>query len=161
MPDERNLPVVDQLDPAAQMQRLLACRDALQKAALPHGDLRFFTTTLAMQDMDAVREQLGVPQWNLIGASYGTRAALEYLRQFPAKVRRTVIDGIARPTWRCWPPCRPTLRPRSTASSRPTPKAWPQLRTAVAGVVGLAAAQRDGGASHLGKLGASRSTAWL
>ena len=79
------MPVVDQLDPAAQMQRLLACRDALQK--LPYGDLRFFTTTPSpLQDMDAVRAQLGVPQWNLIGASYGTRAALEYLRQFPSKV---------------------------------------------------------------------------
>jgi pimeloyl-ACP methyl ester carboxylesterase len=50
-----------------------------------------------MLDFDAVREQLGVPQWNLNGASYGTRAALEYLRLFPTKVRRTVIDGVAPP----------------------------------------------------------------
>jgi pimeloyl-ACP methyl ester carboxylesterase len=47
--------------------------------------------------MEAVREALGVPQWNLVGGSYGTRAALEYLRQFPAKVRRTIIDGVAPP----------------------------------------------------------------
>jgi len=88
----------EQLDTAAQMKRLDACRAALE--TLPYGrdgGLRFFTTTIAMQDMDAIREQLGVPQWNLIGGSYGTRAALEYLRQFPTRVRRTVIDGVAPP----------------------------------------------------------------
>jgi pimeloyl-ACP methyl ester carboxylesterase len=97
-PDEEQLPLTEQLDTAAQMRRLDACRAALEK--LPYGQgggLRFFTTTIAMQDMDAVREQLAVPQWNLVGGSYGTRAALEYLRQFPTKVRRTVIDGVAPP----------------------------------------------------------------
>ena len=97
-PDDSQLPLTEQLDPAAQLRRLEACRAALEK--LPQGKdggLRFFTTTIAMQDMDAVREALGVPQWNLIGGSYGTRAALEYLRQFPAQVRRTVIDGVAPP----------------------------------------------------------------
>lgn len=94
-PDDSRLPITEQLDGAAQLRRLDACRAALEK--LPYGDLRFFTTTIAMQDMDAVREALGVPQWNLIGGSYGTRAALEYLRQFPTKVRRTVIDGVAPP----------------------------------------------------------------
>lgn len=92
-PDDSKLPIAEQLEPAAQMRRLDECRAALEK--LPYGDLRFFTTTIAMQDMDAVREALGVPQWNLVGGSYGTRAALEYLRQFPTKVRRTVIDGVA------------------------------------------------------------------
>ena len=91
-------PKQQQLDTAAQMKRLDACRATLE--ALPYGrdgGLRFFTTTIAMQDMDAVREALAVPQWNLVGGSYGTRAALEYLRQFPTKVRRTVIDGVAPP----------------------------------------------------------------
>lgn len=94
-PDDSKLPITEQLDDAAQLARLDACRAALEK--LPYGDLRFFTTTIAMQDMDAVRAALGVPQWNLVGGSYGTRAALEYLRQFPTKVRRTIIDGVAPP----------------------------------------------------------------
>ncbi|MFG6467176.1 alpha/beta fold hydrolase [Roseateles sp. BYS87W] len=96
--DDSKLPLTEQLDEAARLRRLDACRATLEK--LPYGQdggLRFFTTTLAMQDMDAVRQALGVPQWNLIGASYGTRAALEYLRLFPAQVRRTVIDGVAPP----------------------------------------------------------------
>jgi pimeloyl-ACP methyl ester carboxylesterase len=93
--DESRLPVQQSIDPQQQLERLRQCSADLAK--LPYGDMRFFTTTLAMQDFDAVREQLGVTQWNLIGASYGTRAALEYLRQFPQKVRRTVIDGVAPP----------------------------------------------------------------
>nr|WP_295787006.1 alpha/beta fold hydrolase [Rhodoferax sp.] len=93
--DDSKLPVAQALDPSAQARRLELCRTALMR--LPHGDLRLYTTTIAMQDFEAVRQQLGAPQWNLIGASYGTRAALEYLRQFPDKVRRTVLDGVAPP----------------------------------------------------------------
>ena len=74
---------------------LQQCLAQLQK--LPYGDLRFFTTTLAMQDVDAVRQALGAERVNLVGASYGTRAALEYQRVFPRAVRRSVIDSVAPP----------------------------------------------------------------
>lgn len=94
-PDERHLPMAEQLDEAASMRRLAACRDAL--AALPHGDLRHYTTPVAMQDLEAVRQALGIARWNLVGASYGTRAGLAYLRQFPGSVRRAVLDGLAPP----------------------------------------------------------------
>ena len=50
-----------------------------------------------MQDLDAVRAALGAEQIDLVGASYGTRAALEYLRQFPGAVRRVVLDGVVPP----------------------------------------------------------------
>ena len=91
--DTRALPLAELADPAAQLRQINRCREQLQ--ALPHGDLRFFTTVLAMQDLDAVRQQLGAARINLIGASYGTRAALDYQRQFPAAVRRSVMDGVA------------------------------------------------------------------
>jgi pimeloyl-ACP methyl ester carboxylesterase len=80
-------------DPLLQRARMQDCRRALQQ--LPYGDLRQFTTTVAMGDVDAVRRVLGAEQVNLVGGSYGTRAALEYLRQFPQAVRRLVIDGVA------------------------------------------------------------------
>jgi pimeloyl-ACP methyl ester carboxylesterase len=67
---------------------------------LPHGDLRHYATSTAMADADAVRRALGVVRWNLIGASYGTRAALEYLRLHPNAVRRLVLDGVAPPDMR-------------------------------------------------------------
>ena len=92
-------PLADQVDPERQLRRLAECRVALQ--SLPYikqpGDLRFFTTALAMQDLDAVREKLGAQRINLVGASYGTRAALDYQRQFAAHVRRSVLDGVAPP----------------------------------------------------------------
>ena len=83
------------LDRARQLERLSTCLAQLNK--LPHGDLRQYTTGIAMQDAEAVRKALGAAQVNLVGGSYGTRAALEYLRQFPQAVRRLVIDGVAPP----------------------------------------------------------------
>lgn len=88
-------PLRERVDTEAARARLAACRAALER--LPHGDLRHYTTTLAMQDVEAVRQALGVPALNVIGASYGTRAALEYGRQFPQAVRRLVLDGVAPP----------------------------------------------------------------
>jgi pimeloyl-ACP methyl ester carboxylesterase len=85
----------EQLDPERERERARACLRHLQ--ALPHGDLRFYTTTLAMADLDAVRQALGAERINLVGASYGTRAALEYMRLYPQRVRRAVLDGVAPP----------------------------------------------------------------
>jgi pimeloyl-ACP methyl ester carboxylesterase len=93
--DDRDLPLAEQIDMGALQQRLARCRASLQQ--LPHGRLDHYTTTEAMADADAVREVLGAPQVNLVGGSYGTRAALEYLRLFPQRVRRVVLDGVAPP----------------------------------------------------------------
>lgn len=89
------LPFAERLDTARAIARLRDCRARLQ--TLPHGDLRHYTTPIAMADVDAVRAALDAPRVNLVGASYGTRAALDYLRQFPDRVRRVVLDGIAPP----------------------------------------------------------------
>lgn len=94
-PEAPTRPLVDQLDNERQAKRLAVCREALKK--LPYGDLRQFTTSIAMADAEAVRRALGVGPVNVIGGSYGTRAALEYMRQFPGSVRRAVIDGVAPP----------------------------------------------------------------
>jgi pimeloyl-ACP methyl ester carboxylesterase len=50
-----------------------------------------------MADAEAVRVALDVTQINLVGASYGSRAVLDYLRLYPATVRRAVVDGAAPP----------------------------------------------------------------
>ena len=86
-------PLVEQLDAQRQIAQLASCRERLMR--LPHGDLRRYTTPIAMADAEAVRSALGAPTINLVGASYGTRAALEYMRQFPRAVRRVVLDGVA------------------------------------------------------------------
>jgi pimeloyl-ACP methyl ester carboxylesterase len=58
-------------------------------------DVRLYTTPIAMDDLDEVRAYLGYPRVNLYGGSYGTRAALVYLRQHPTAVRSVVLDGVA------------------------------------------------------------------
>lgn len=92
---EEGRPLAWQLDAERGIQRLANCLRNLREQ--PHGDLRQYTTTIAMADAEAVRAAIGAPHVNLVGGSYGTRAALEYLRQFPDRVRRVVLDGVAPP----------------------------------------------------------------
>jgi pimeloyl-ACP methyl ester carboxylesterase len=60
-----------------------------------HADPEYYTTTIAMQDIDEIRAGLGYAKINLWGASYGTRAEMEYLRRYPGNVRSAVLDGMA------------------------------------------------------------------
>ncbi len=79
------------LEPAHQIARLRPCLKTLP------ADLRQYATWIAVRDFDAIRAQLGAEKINLWGASYGTRAALEYMRQYPERVRTAVLDGVAPP----------------------------------------------------------------
>jgi pimeloyl-ACP methyl ester carboxylesterase len=67
------------------------CREQLE----PKADLRLYTTPLAMDDLDEVRAALGYEQINLSGGSYGTRAALAYLKRYPRRVRAAVLQGVS------------------------------------------------------------------
>jgi len=57
-------------------------------------DPTLFTTSLAVQDLERLREALGVSRWNVYGVSYGTRVAQHYLRRFPDRVRALILDGV-------------------------------------------------------------------
>jgi pimeloyl-ACP methyl ester carboxylesterase len=63
---------------------------------LPH-DPRFFTTSIAVRDLEALRQALGYPALNLYGSSYGTRVAQHYARRFPATTRSVILDGVVPP----------------------------------------------------------------
>ncbi len=63
---------------------------------LPH-DPRFFTTSVAVQDLEAVREALGYTRLNLYGVSYGSRVAQHFARQYPESTRTVILDGVAAP----------------------------------------------------------------
>lgn len=58
---------------------------------------QWFTTSVAVRDLDLVREALGVTQWNLYGVSYGTRVALHYLRRYPQQTRSAILDAVVAP----------------------------------------------------------------
>jgi pimeloyl-ACP methyl ester carboxylesterase len=97
--DPEHETLAEQSDPDRQLRLAIQCKAALLK--LPYirseADLGLFTTSIAVQDLDAVRRALGAARIDLVGASYGTRVALEYQRQFGGAVRRSVIDGVAPP----------------------------------------------------------------
>ena len=57
-------------------------------------DPRYYTTSVAVRDLDEVRQALGFEQLNLLGGSYGTRVALHYLRRYPQATRAVIIDGV-------------------------------------------------------------------
>lgn len=58
-------------------------------------DPRFYTTSIAMDDYNQVRQAMGYDKINLMGVSYGTRSAQVYLRLFPETVRSITLDSIA------------------------------------------------------------------
>jgi pimeloyl-ACP methyl ester carboxylesterase len=60
-------------------------------------DPRHYTTSDAVLDLEAVRTAIGAGQVNLVGVSYGTRVALEYLRRHPERTRSVVLDGVVPP----------------------------------------------------------------
>ena len=66
-------------------------RQALENRA----DLTKYTTSIAMDDLDDVRAWLGYDRINLFGASYGTQAALIYMRRHPEHVRSAILLGVA------------------------------------------------------------------
>jgi pimeloyl-ACP methyl ester carboxylesterase len=94
-------PAVLDESPAQMAARLKACLAGFQ------ADVRQYGTATAMDDLDEVRAALGYERINLYGGSYGTRAALAYLRQHPAHLRAVVVDGVAPPGWLVGPDVAP------------------------------------------------------
>lgn len=91
-------PLPDWKDPATQTAAALRVQAAqcLERVSA-HADPRFYTTTDAVRDLETVRQALGAPRYNLVGGSYGTRVALEYLRRHPEGVRTLTLDGVVPP----------------------------------------------------------------
>lgn len=81
----------DELTEEEVLEKLKSCPETLD------ADLRFYNTEIAMTDLDEVRAALGYETINLYGASYGTRAALTYLRMFPERVRTVTLDAVVDP----------------------------------------------------------------
>jgi pimeloyl-ACP methyl ester carboxylesterase len=87
-PDESDITVTD----PRQLQELTrACL-----AKLP-GDPRYYTTSVAVRDLDDVRAALGYQKLDLYGVSYGTRVAQHYMRRYPKRVRVAILDGVVPP----------------------------------------------------------------
>ena len=81
------------MDPNSYSPELV--RDIAEQCLAELGDnVRFYTTSVAVSDLDLVREALGYAQLDVYGVSYGTRVAQHYLRRYPDKTRTVVLDGV-------------------------------------------------------------------
>lgn len=72
-----------------RVAKLQACTVQLEKRA----DLRFYTTTDTVQDVEWVRKALHIPTWNVLSISYGTRVAQQYMKRYPQALRAVVLDS--------------------------------------------------------------------
>lgn len=88
--DENELYRATDAEILAQARRCLATLSA-------RAHVEFYTTSIAVQDLDRVRAALGYEHINLYGASYGTRVAQHYVRRFPKRARSVILDGVVPP----------------------------------------------------------------
>ena len=78
------------IDTAITMQM-----ENLKKCLIEYdADPALYTTPIAMDDLNEVREVLGYRKINLLGISYGTRAGLVYIRRHEETVRSAVFDAV-------------------------------------------------------------------
>ena len=60
----------------------------------PHAELRNNTTWDLVDDMEQLRQHLGIDRWQLFGGSWGSTLCLAYAQQHPSRVTELVLRGI-------------------------------------------------------------------
>jgi pimeloyl-ACP methyl ester carboxylesterase len=73
------------------------CRARLVAAGV---DVSAYSTNESAADVEALRVALGIERWSLYGISYGTRLALEVMRDHPAAVASAILDSAYPPNAR-------------------------------------------------------------
>lgn len=62
--------------------------------SLPRGGTAHNTTSLLLQDMEAIRRHVGVERWLLFGGSWGSTLALLYAAVHPERVQGMILRGV-------------------------------------------------------------------
>lgn len=60
----------------------------------PHADLTDNTTEHLIEDIERIREHLGIQQWLLFGGSWGSTLSLLYTQRYPQQVMGLILRGI-------------------------------------------------------------------
>lgn len=60
----------------------------------PHASLVDNTTWHLVDDIEKLREHLGIEEWQVFGGSWGSTLALAYAEMFPSRVTELVLRGI-------------------------------------------------------------------
>lgn len=80
-------------DPAAYLGEQFPVEVLRRCAESLNADPTLYTTPVAVDDLEEVRRALGYEKIHLFGLSYGSRAALVYLRRHPEAVASAVLYG--------------------------------------------------------------------
>ena len=62
--------------------------------SVPVGDLTDNTMAHTAQDVEQLREHLGIESWHVFGGSYGSTIAIYYAQEFPERCKSLVLRGI-------------------------------------------------------------------
>ncbi|MEM9678678.1 MAG: alpha/beta fold hydrolase [Bacteroidota bacterium] len=81
---------------AALEKRIQSCETELSKQSTS------YNTSVNAKDLEQLRKHLGYSQLNLFGGSYGSRLGLEYMRQYPDRVRSSILFGLFPPNVRMY-----------------------------------------------------------
>lgn len=60
----------------------------------PHAELKNNTTNHLIQDLEEIRQQLGIDKWVLLGGSWGVTLALAYAQSHPERVSGLILRGV-------------------------------------------------------------------
>jgi pimeloyl-ACP methyl ester carboxylesterase len=106
---------------------LSALRAATLACLARFGDrARYYTTSVAVRDLEQVRVALGYGPIDLYGSSYGTRVAELYMRRYPQATHAVILDGVTYPEQVIGPET-----PADAPSHRRTLRAGARLRRRV------------------------------
>ena len=65
----------------------------IAEAKIPDAELPLYSTVQAVEDLDAIRDYLGVDKLDLYGESYGTQFVQTYAAAHPDHIRTLYLDG--------------------------------------------------------------------
>jgi pimeloyl-ACP methyl ester carboxylesterase len=68
--------------------------DCMTEGDIDIGDLPYYATVQAAEDLEAVRRHLGVDTMTLYGESYGTQFVQTYAAAHPRRVEALILDGV-------------------------------------------------------------------
>ncbi|KGM48907.1 alpha/beta fold hydrolase [Pseudooceanicola atlanticus] len=77
-------------------------KDCIAEVEASGRDLSKYNTRQNALDAQMVMRALGYQEWNIFGASYGTKLTLEIMRTAPEGLRSAVLDGVAPPVVRLY-----------------------------------------------------------
>ncbi|MBR8236173.1 alpha/beta hydrolase [Burkholderia sp. AU42008] len=95
-------------------------------ASTPRGGTRHNTTARLIADLEAVRAQLGIARWGVVGGSWGAALALAYAGTYPERVTGVVLRGLFLTSPR-------EVRGLFMTSRTRAPREWRRLHAAAGG----------------------------